>query len=241
PIVVWALGVHPERRTAAKTAQGGGPGGWKLSEGWRAIRDDRRILAMVVAQIVVALACGAGFRTLTVYSMRTDWGLSSETAGTMMLATNGCMLVGNLLVAQRATFRPRLSLAVGTVVRALSLFLLLAPSWPVFVAALAVGAVGEGAVVSTAVMMRVKFLPAEVLGRASGLLWLATGGAALLSPVVTPLLSEGIGARSAYAVLGLVTLPALAYLWRTWRSWDSAGAAGQEGTGYGDRAIQTAK
>ncbi|MEV4443417.1 MFS transporter, partial [Streptomyces sp. NPDC049577] len=31
PIVVWALGVHPERRTAAKTAQGGGPGGWKLS------------------------------------------------------------------------------------------------------------------------------------------------------------------------------------------------------------------
>ncbi|WP_324789749.1 MFS transporter [Streptomyces sp. H51] len=218
PIVVWALGIHPP---ASRSAAGPGTGStsWKLTEGWRAIRDDRRILAMLAAQISLGIACGAGLNTLIIYELGHTWRLSAREAATALTVMNVCMLAGNLLVAQRKRFRPRLSLVLGMTVRAVSLLLFAVPSWPLFLVALALGAVGQGAVLSTAVMMRVKFLPATVLGRASGLLWLLTGGAALLSPVVTPLLSGVLGARPAFLVLAAVAGAGLWYVHATRGAW----------------------
>ncbi|GAB1339690.1 hypothetical protein ACE1SV_62800 [Streptomyces sp. E-15] len=231
PIAVWAMGVHPppaspshtEADTAAgnaadagtDSAAGGsraGAASSKLAEGWRAIRDDHRILAMLAAQIALGIACGTGLNALIVYELGHRWELSAREAATALTLMNVCMLAGNLLVAQRKRFHPRLSLILGMAVRTVSLLLFAVPSWPLFLIALALGALGQGAVLSTAVMMRVKYLPAAVLGRASGLLWLLTGAAALLSPVVTPLLGNVLGVPQTFLVLGVVSGAGLWYV-----------------------------
>lgn len=132
------------------------------------------------------------------------------------------MLLGNLLVAQRATFRPHLSLTLGTSLLALSLFVLTAPFWPLFFGGMVMAAFGQGLVLSTVVMMRVKYLPQEVLGRSSGLLALLSGGAALLSPLLIPVLSNTLGVRRAFCVLGLLSLSALWYLRHAGLAWEAA-------------------
>ncbi|WP_399926345.1 MFS transporter [Streptomyces kanamyceticus] len=227
PIAVWAMGVHPPRRAAKPT--GRARAGRGLREGWRAVSSDQRLLTMTVVHVVLSLVCGAGLQALVVYDLRDSWQLSGSAASAVILGANSCMLLGNLLVAQRAAFRPRLSLTAGTALRALTLFLLMAPLWPVFFGALALGALGQGAVLSTVVMMRVKYLPQEVLGRSSGLLSLLAGGAALLSPVITPALSHALGVRGAFCALGVLSLSTLWYLRRTWRAWEAADRASPAG------------
>ncbi|MGW1978043.1 MFS transporter [Streptomyces sp. NPDC001889] len=220
PIVVWAFGIRPPPPAAPASAEpGGGARSGRLVEGWRAVRGDHRILAMLVAQLALGVACGTGLNALIVYDLGDTWDLSSRQAAGALTAMNVAMLAGNLLVAQRKRFHPGRSLGLGMVVRTLSLLLLAVPFWPLFVVALVIGALGQGAVLSTAVMMRVKYLPAEVLGRATGLLWLLTGAASLLSPVVTPLLSEALGTRQTFLALGAVACAGLWYLHRTRSAW----------------------
>lgn len=216
PVAVWAMGVHPPR--VLPGAPGAGRN-WKLSEGWKAIVADRRVLDMLIVQVVLAVTCGAGFQALVVYSLGHTWHLSDRSVSAVVTLMNACMLAGNLLVAQRKRIRPRISLTLGMTACGLSLLLLALPWWQVFLAAVALGALGEGAVLSTVVMMRVKYLPGPVLGRASGLMWLITGGAALLSPAVTPALTETVGARGTFLVLGLGACSALWYLRRGRTDW----------------------
>lgn len=185
---------------------------------------------MTVVHVVLSLVCGAGLQALLIYDLRHSWHLPSATSGAVVLGANSFMLLGNLLVAQRATFRPRLSLTLGTSLLALSLFVLTAPSWPLFFGAMVVAAFGQGLVLSTVVMMRVKYLPQEVLGRSSGLLALLSGGAALLSPLLIPVLSRTLGVRGAFCVLGLLSLSALWYLNHARRAWEDADRTSRTGS-----------
>ncbi|MFE2876151.1 MFS transporter [Streptomyces roseus] len=216
PVAVWAMGVHPPR---VRPGEPGAGRNWKLSEGWKAIVADRRVLDMLIVQVVLAVTCGAGFEALVVYSLGHTWSLSDRAVSAVITVMNACMLAGNLLVAQRKRIRPWITLTLGMTACGLSLLLLAVPWRPVFLAAVALGALGEGAVLSTVVMMRVKYLPGPVLGRASGLMWLVTGGAALLSPAVTPALTEAVGARGTFLVLGLGACSALWYLRRGRADW----------------------
>ncbi|WP_051839754.1 MFS transporter [Streptomyces sp. NRRL F-5126] len=220
PIAVWLMGIHPPRQRRAPAARP--RTGHGVREGWRAVASDPRMLTITAVHVVLSLVCGAGLQALLVYDLRHHWHMSSAVSSAVILASNAFMLVGNLLVAQRATFRPHLSLTLGTVLRTLTLFLLAAPLLPAFLGGLVLGALGQGAVLSTMVMMRVKYIPQDVLGRSSGLLSLLAGGAALLSPVVTPALSHALGVRGAFCVLGLLSLSTLGYLRRTWRAWEAA-------------------
>jgi MFS family permease len=216
PIVVWAMGVHPTR-----TASGshGAQRNWKLSEGWKAITEDRRVRDMLVVQVVLDITCGAGLTSLVVFSLGHTWQLSDRSASAALTVMNTCMLAGNLLVAQRKRLRPWIALTLGMVARAASLLLLAVPSWPLFLVAMALGALGQGAVLSTVVMMRVKYLPGRVLGRASGLMWLITGVASLLSPVIAPALTKVGGTQGAFLVLGVAACSAPWYLRRTRAEW----------------------
>lgn len=216
PILVWALGVHPPR--AAR--QSGSGTQWKMSEGWRAVTQDRRLSEMLVVQVVLNIACGAGLNSLLVFALGRSWHLSGDAVGLALTVMNACMLVGNLLVAQRTRLRPWTALALGMTARAGSLLLLaVAPSFPVFLIAMAVGALGQGAVLSTVVMMRVKYLPGAVLGRASGLMWLITGAASLLSPVLTPLFDRLAGSSLTFLLLGIATCGAVGHLCRSRAHW----------------------
>jgi MFS family permease len=210
PIAVWAAGIHPPARARAERGTHGG--NWRLRDGWLAISGDRRLRRMLAAQVAVAIAGGAGLSALVVYHLGHGWGLTGRSAATALTVMNAGLLLGNLLVAQRKRFYPHSALRRGMVAQTLCLALLAVPWWPVFIAALFVGAVGQGAVLSAAVMMRIKFLAADVLGRASGLLWLITGAAALLSPLVTTLFSDVFGTRGAFIALAGVCSVGLGWL-----------------------------
>ncbi|MDI3424238.1 MFS transporter [Streptomyces luteolus] len=216
PIAVWLAGVHPPRVSRVNRGKGHN---WKLSQGWRAIVEDRRIFGMLIVQLVIGITCGAGLTTLVVFSLTHTWQQSDGTASVALTVMNASMLVGNLMVTQIKRLRPWVALSFGMAVRTASLLLLSVPSWPVFLVALALGGIGQGAVLSTVVMMRVKYLPEAVLGRASGLMWLITGAAALLSPVIAPLLTDAGGTRGAFLVLGLATSLGLWHLLRSRADW----------------------
>jgi MFS family permease len=175
---------------------------------------------MLVVQVILNVACGAGLNSLLVFALGESWNLSGDAVGLALTVMNACMLAGNLLVAQRSRLRPWTALILGMAARAGSLLLLtVAPSFPVFLIAMAIGAVGQGAVLSTVVMMRVKYLPGAVLGRASGLMWLITGAASLLSPALTPLFDRLGGPSLTFLLLGIATCGAVGHLYRRRVHW----------------------
>jgi MFS family permease len=228
PIAVTAIGIYPPRSSPRKDTPRDRDA--KLAEGWRAIVSDRRLLAMLVVQCVMAIACGAGLNALIVYDLLHSWNFTGQQTSATLAIMNGCMLAGNLLVAQRKRLRPPVPLSLGMAAATISLLVFAVHVRPLFLVALTLVALGQGLVLSTIVMARIKYLPAAVLGRASGLLWLITGGAALLSPVITPALSGALGPRGAFAVLGVVSLAGLAYLTYCLRQsrgdWATAGGGG---------------
>jgi MFS family permease len=237
PLVVWAMGVRPSKTHGQDTPHPRGRRNWH--EGARVIVADRRIRTMLVAQLVLEVACGTGLTSLIVYDLRDTWSLSAQQAGIVVATMSLGMLVGNLLVSQRRRMRPWFSLTAGMAVRTVSLMLLAVPVWPVFLAALALGTLGQGSAVGVAVMMRMRYLPAHVLGRASGLMWLLTGSAALLSPVVTLALDNAIGAGPTFLVLGLSASTVLWYLKRARTAWASVDPANSEPDQEGQTHVST--
>jgi MFS family permease len=217
PIAVWAAGIHPPRSPVVVTRSS--VRGLALADGWRAITCDRRIRTMTIVRAILAVSCGAGLTSLVIFQLRTAWQLSGTAASSVITVMSLCTFAGNIVVAQRKKFDARRSLALSTAVGVFAVFLLTASAWPVFVSALALGALASGARISANVMMTIKYLPSEVLGRASGFLGLLIGAAALLSPLLTPVLVHIFGAHWSFAILGAMSLPALWYLRRSWNCW----------------------
>lgn len=248
PLVVWAVGVRPARSAPAsahKSAPASPPQGdrteggprrtallrvkrraagaeappSRIRDGWDAIRQDKRISVMLVADMVLSAVCGTGLTALIVYHLRHGWALSGQQAGLAIAGMNVASLVGNLLVSQRRRLRPWTPMTLGVAARSVALILMIVPVWPVFMFAVVLGALGQGAVMATVVMARVRYLPPGVLGRASGLIWLLTGGAALLSPVFVSALDDVVGTPPTFLVLGIATTTVLLHLRLTRAAW----------------------
>ncbi|GHJ37217.1 MFS transporter [Streptomyces sp. TS71-3] len=244
PLAVWAAGIRPAatRRDAAPASPPGAAGPaekprrtspWqrirradrasappsRIRDGWDAIRQDKRISVMLVADMVLQAVCGTGLTALIVYDLRHGWSLTGQQAGLAIAAMNVASLVGNLLVSQRRRLRPFRPMTLGVAARSAALVLMVVPVWPAFMFAVVLGALGQGAVMATVVMARVRYLPPGVLGRASGLIWLLTGGAALLSPVLVPALDDAVGAHPTFLVLGIATASVLLHLRLTRAAW----------------------
>ncbi|MEU3978639.1 MFS transporter [Streptomyces sp. NPDC026672] len=228
PLVVWAVGVHPP---ALARATGAGRPSRQWRPAFRAIFTDRRVLAMLVVQLVVEIACGNGLTSLILYDLSHAWRLNGEQAGLAIAVMNLSGLLGNLFVSQRRRFRAWRWLTAGLVLRAATLALLATDMWPLYVAALFVGQFGDGMVTAVVTMGRVKYLPAAVLGRASGLLWLLTGTAGLLSSTTVLLVDGALGTRAAFLVLGLSSATVLWYLVRSRSAWTSPGLSPRSGMG----------
>ena len=184
------------RRAARTTAPAEAAPPSRIRDGWYAITQDKRISVMLVAEMVLGAVCGTGLTSLIVYDLRHGWALTGQQAGLAIAGMNVASLIGNLLVSQRKRLRPWTPMTLGVTARSVALILMTVPVWPVFMIAVVLGALGQGAVMATVVMARVRYLPPGVFGRASGLIWLLTGGAALLSPVFVPVLDNVAGTPS---------------------------------------------
>ncbi|MCQ8830545.1 MFS transporter [Streptomyces malaysiensis] len=209
-----------KRRAAGAQARAGAEAPpSRIRDGWDAIRQDKRISVMLVADMVLSAVCGTGLTSLIVYHLRHGWALSGQQAGLAIAGMNVASLVGNLLVSQRRRLRPWTPMTLGVAARSVALILMIVPIWPVFMFAVVLGALGQGAVMATVVMARVRYLPPGVLGRASGLIWLLTGGAALLSPVFVSALDDVVGTPPTFLVLGIATTTVLLHLRLTRAAW----------------------
>ncbi|WPB93489.1 MFS transporter [Streptomyces malaysiensis] len=209
-----------KRRAAGAQARAGAEAPpSRIRDGWDAIRQDKRISVMLVADMVLSAVCGTGLTSLIVYHLRHGWALSGQQAGLAIAGMNVASLVGNLLVSQRRRLRPWTPMTLGVAARSVALVLMIVPVWPVFMFAVVLGALGQGAVMATVVMARVRYLPPGVLGRASGLIWLLTGGAALLSPVFVSALDDVVGTPPTFLVLGIATTTVLLHLRLTRAAW----------------------
>ncbi|MFG2577768.1 MFS transporter [Streptomyces malaysiensis] len=209
-----------KRRAAGAQAQAGAEAPpSRIRDGWDAIRQDKRISVMLVADMVLSAVCGTGLTSLIVYHLRHGWALSGQQAGLAIAGMNVASLVGNLLVSQRRRLRPWTPMTLGVAARSVALILMIVPIWPVFMFAVVLGALGQGAVMATVVMARVRYLPPGVLGRASGLIWLLTGAAALLSPVFVSALDDVVGTPPTFLVLGIATTTVLLHLRLTRAAW----------------------
>ncbi|NUH38241.1 MFS transporter [Streptomyces samsunensis] len=209
-----------KRRAAGAQARAGAEAPpSRIRDGWDAIRQDKRISVMLVADMVLSAVCGTGLTSLIVYHLRHGWALSGQQAGLAIAGMNVASLVGNLLVSQRRRLRPWTPMTLGVAARSVALILMIVPVWPVFMFAVVLGALGQGAVMATVVMARVRYLPPGVLGRASGLIWLLTGGAALLSPVFVSALDDVVGTPPTFLVLGIATTTVLLHLRLTRAAW----------------------
>jgi MFS family permease len=225
PIAVWLMGVHPPKREREPEPKPDTPARRRgLLEGWRAVVSDRRILVMMASQSALLISWGTGLNSLIVYSLRATWGVSASGASGVLTLMNVAMLVGNLLVVRTRMMRPWPVLFGGTVLCAAALFLLAVPNRDVFVAASVLGAAAVGAVMTMVVVMRVSYLPQEVLGRATGVLLLITGTAELLSPAAAPSLVRLFGERGSYAVLAAVPTVIACYVLYGRRAWRPAPA-----------------
>ncbi|MGW5335997.1 MFS transporter [Streptomyces bauhiniae] len=216
PLAVWAAAVRPPRRSAAEVRRREPA---RLRGVWRETVADRRIAVTLVLQTVLEAVCGTGLTSLVLFELRQSWQLTAQQAGWVVAAVNLSLLSGNLLVSQRERLCPRMLLPAAVAVRAVSLVLLAVPLWPLFLASLVLGAVAQGALLAAVVMLRVRFLPQAVMGRASGLMWLLTGSAALLSPVVIPPLVQAAGPHATFLVLGVASSVVLFHLYRARTAW----------------------
>ncbi|GHJ37049.1 MFS transporter [Streptomyces sp. TS71-3] len=216
PLVVMAMGIGPPPVPKEQADE-------KDRREWRpavrAVFKDHRMLALLIVQLVLDIACGNGLTTLVLYDLAHSWRLSGEQASLAIAAMNLSSLVGNLFVSQRRRFPAWLWLTSGMALRAVSLVLLATPMWPVFLTVLVVGQFGQGMVLATVVMGRVKYLPKAVLGRASGVLWLLTGGAGLVSSTAVVVVNGALGTPATFVVLGLAASTVLWYLARSRSAW----------------------
>jgi hypothetical protein len=102
---------------------------------------------------------------------------------------------------------------------AATLFVIAAPVLVVALGALCLFFAFTGSAGVTSSMLTITYVPADVMGRAFGILRLIWGVPNVLAPAIIPLIVVWTSVRATYVVLGLVALVSVALLARMWRRW----------------------
>jgi MFS family permease len=218
PILVWCAGVRPESRTAVQRESRQGFRA-SIRQGWKAVAGDSRLRAVTIVRALLALTFGPALIPLLIYRMRVNWHLSVATSGWMIAIYTIFTLVANIAIVQRGKFQPRhyLCLSMGFYVAAA---LTLAGPWlPVFGMGLVLLGLANGMLLSTYVLMPIRYLKQGELGRGSAFIGLVVGVLSLACPGVITLLSHFGGTSVTLLIIGIGPLAALGYLFRG--RWDN--------------------
>jgi MFS family permease len=213
PIIVWCAGVRPESRTAPQHESRQAFRA-AIRQGWKVVTADPRLRAVTIVRSLLALTFGPALVPLLIYRMRVNWHLSLVTSGWMIALYTVFTLVANITIVQRRRFEPRhyLCLSMGLYIAA---GLTLAGPWlPVFGMGLVLLGLANGMLLSTYVLMPIRYLKQGELGRGSAFIGLVVGVLALACPGVITLLSHLGGTSVALLIISIGPLAALGYLLR---------------------------
>jgi MFS family permease len=221
PILVWCAGVRPESRAAAQHESRQGFLA-AIRQGWKAVAADSRLRAVTIVRSLLALTFGPALIPLLIYRMRVNWHLSVATSGWMIALYTVFTLVANIAVVQRSRFEPRhyMRLSMGFYLAAA---LTMAGPWlPVFGMGLVLLGLANGMLLSTYVLMPIRYLKQGELGRGSAFIGLIVGVLSLACPGVIMLLSHLGGTSVVLLIISIGPLAALGYLFNG--RWDNHAA-----------------
>ncbi|MGY0232578.1 MFS transporter [Longispora urticae] len=226
PIGVWLAGVHPPR-VAPRERTGFTR---DLADGWRVLRERPLMLNATLVMLPMLLVGTAGTMTLAIFRLSDEWRISAQAVSGILVAVRIAMVVGTLAVSERRGFGYRGLVLVGTLGMGLSMLVMASGALPVFVVGLVAAFAFQSALSVADDMMLIRYLPADALGRAGGILGLIQGAAVLAGPLLIPPISAAVGPSATFAVLGVLELTGLLWLARTWRAWHPSRAVDPGGT-----------
>jgi MFS family permease len=230
PILVWLAGVHPPRTAgaqpavapatapaAARAAGSGRASGLSrlyqdLAEGWRIMRENPVVLRAELICLPLNFVATTGTIALVMFYLRSHWHLSGQAVSTIVAATNLGALLGVILVAERRRFRLRRTLTICAVGMSGLLLAMAAPALPVFVGCLVLFYLLRQSMASASILVVFNYLPAHVIGRASGITDLIEGVPIISAPLIIPLLASRVGAAGTFALLGLTASISVGWL-----------------------------
>ncbi|WP_412540826.1 MFS transporter [Longispora sp. K20-0274] len=223
PILVWLAGVHPPR--VAPPRRGTRFVG-EMADGWRVLRERPLMLNATLVMLPMLLVGTAGTMTLAIFRLSDEWRISAQAVSGILVAVRIAMVVGTLAVSERRGFGYRGLVLVGTVGMGLSMLVMATGSLPLFVVGFVAAFAFQSALSVADDMMLIRYLPADALGRAGGILGLIQGAAVLAGPLLTPPISAVLGPSATFAVLGVLELTGLLWLARSWRAWHPSNSGG---------------
>jgi MFS family permease len=219
PMIVWWLGIKPPRGYVRESPRF--DLARSLAQGWDAVRHERRLVGAVLTMLPLEIVASTATTTLTLFYLRESFGLSPSAVSACVVAMNLAAFLGSVAVSERTRFPVRATLAVVTVGMAGSLFVVAVPSLVVAVGALCLFFAFTGSAGVTSSMLTITYVPAEVMGRASGILRLIWGVPNLVAPAVIPVAVAWSSVRVTYILLGVVALLSVAILARMWGRWSA--------------------
>ena len=223
PMVVWWLGIKPARGQEHDGASFDFRR--SLAQGWDAIRHEPRLLGAVLTMLPLEIVASTATTTLTLFYLRESFHLSPSVVSACVVAMNLAAFLGSVAVSERSRFPVRPTLLVITVGMAASLFVIAAPVLVVALGALCLFFAFTGSAGVTSSMLTITYVPADVMGRAFGILRLIWGVPNVVAPAVIPVVVAWTSVRATYVLLGIVALGSVALLARMWHRWSVPVAA----------------
>ncbi|MBB1252600.1 MFS transporter [Streptomyces sp. OF3] len=225
PIIVWLIGVHPPTKERVPRGAGRRPGlGRDILDGWRIVRAEKRVLYVQLTSLPLHFVSGVGVLSFMVWYLRDHWDMPASGVSTAQAVANIGALIGSVYIAARARPRPRAVLALSAIVMTAALFLMALPSPAAFVVCMVAFFTLRSAMTAVTAMIIVKYLPADVVGRAEGLFNLMSGLPILAAPLLIPLVQQVAGSTAVLVFLGLASAVSLLCLLRFWPSWSDEDA-----------------
>lgn len=213
PIAVWLMGIHPPpplpvARTASRRILP------DLAEGWQILKSSRLVIYVSVIELPVLLVGSVGTTALVIFQLRSHWQLGASAVAAILTASRVGGLLGTLAVSQRQRLMLRSSFVVVAAGISASLFIMAIPWLPMLVVGVVLLSMLQSALVVSTQMVIFRHLPANAIGRITGLLSLVSGVPAILAPLLIPPLSAAVGVEGTFAILGVLGLSAFPYLAR---------------------------
>lgn len=237
PIVVWLLGIHPparERRTVINRPSLGRD----IIDGWHIVKAEKRVLYVQLTSLPLHFASGIGVLAFMIWYMRDHGHVSASGVSVAQAVANVGALAGSVYVAARARTRPRAVLAASAAVMTAALFAMTLPSTWTFVVCMVAFFTMRSAMTAVSAMIIVKYLPAEVVGRAEGLFNLISGAPLLVAPLLIPLVQRTFGSTAVLVFLGSAAALSLLCLARFWPHWNDAGDSNSESPSSSDVPVK---
>jgi len=223
PIVVWYAGVQPITSVGEVA-----PARWRpfreLRAGWIALRGNLVVYRTTILLVPLSLVTSSGTTALVIFYFRRSLGLSASSVAILIAVASLASVLTSLAVSEVSRLKIRVFLTAGFGAVALGLFFMAVPALPLIIAAFVAFTGAQSCVYTGSGILLFNLVPADLIGRTSGIQRLAAGAPEMVAPLILAGLVVSLGVVPILLLLGAVALvPAILMVW-WYRRFATAGA-----------------